>query len=174
MLLFSVPCADVGGRVDHGVFHLFIISTIPLAVPLEWNVFFIFAAAFLFAELPAGDGYGVGDMNPVVLPVFVAALMFFPVLGTLRPDVSFLLDEAVRRQLGVDHVVVPRQGEGGPAQRADREGRRQPDRPARAVVRQEISEIFMQKAIAFRMMHPMGRVHISVLHAPHRRDSTTA
>ncbi len=38
-------------------------------------------------------------------------------------------DEAVRRQLGLDHVVVPRQGEGGPPQRAHREGRRQPDRP---------------------------------------------
>ena len=27
----------------------------------------------------------------------------------------------------------------------------------------EISEIFIQKAVAFRMMHPMGRMHISAL-----------
>ena len=33
----------------------------------------------------------------------------------------------------------------------------------------EISEIFMQKAIAFRMMHPMGRAHIT-LHLRHNAD----
>ena len=33
-------------------FHLFIISTFPLAVPLEWNVLFAYAAVFLFLGLP--------------------------------------------------------------------------------------------------------------------------
>ena len=33
-------------------FHLFIISTFPLAVPLEWNVLFMFATVFLFLRLP--------------------------------------------------------------------------------------------------------------------------
>ncbi len=44
--------------------------------------------------------------------------------------------EAVRRQLGVGFVLVPHQGDGGPDQRADRQGRRQPDRPARSALRQ--------------------------------------
>jgi hypothetical protein len=73
-------------------FHLFITSTFPLAVPLEWNILFGFIAVFLFAGYPAGDGYSVFDFSePWMLPVIAAGLLFFPVLGNLRPDlVSFL------------------------------------------------------------------------------------
>jgi hypothetical protein len=38
-------------------YHLFIISTFPLAVPLEWNVVFMYVTAFLFLGFPAQDGY---------------------------------------------------------------------------------------------------------------------
>jgi hypothetical protein len=72
-------------------FHAFIISTFPLAVPLEWNVLFMYIAAFLFLGYPNESGFGLGDMDPVLLVVTVAGLLFFPVLGNLRPDlVSFL------------------------------------------------------------------------------------
>ncbi|AOW94008.1 hypothetical protein BFN03_18705 [Rhodococcus sp. WMMA185] len=73
-------------------FHLFIVSTFPLAVPLQWNLLFAFATIFLFAGFPAWDGYGVTDMSSMWLPAgIVAALVFFPILGNLRPDlVSFL------------------------------------------------------------------------------------
>jgi hypothetical protein len=93
LLLFStnstVTLLAVIGMV---VFHLFIISTFPLAVPLEWNVLFAFAAVFLFWGYPAWDGYGVADMSsPLLLAAVVGGLLFFPVLGNLRPDlVSFL------------------------------------------------------------------------------------
>jgi hypothetical protein len=72
-------------------FHAFIISTFPLAVPLEWNVLFVYITAFLFLGYPNEGGFGLGDMDPVLLVVTVAGLLFFPVLGNLRPDlVSFL------------------------------------------------------------------------------------
>src|SRR6201997_203759 len=72
-------------------YHLFIISTFPLAVPLEWNVLFMYATAFLFLGYPADAGYAVQDMNPALLVLTVAGVLFFPVLGNLRPDlVSFL------------------------------------------------------------------------------------
>jgi len=72
-------------------FHLFITSTFPLAVPLEWNILFGFAAVFLFWGHPNGAGYGLGDMTPALLVLTLAGLLFFPVLGNLRPDlVSFL------------------------------------------------------------------------------------
>ena len=35
-------------------FHLFIISTFPLAVPLEWNALFAYAVVFLFIGFPTG------------------------------------------------------------------------------------------------------------------------
>ena len=64
VLLFStnstVTLLAVIGMV---LFHLFIISTFPLAVPLEWNVLFAFAAVFLFWGYPAWDGFGVADMS---------------------------------------------------------------------------------------------------------------
>jgi hypothetical protein len=72
-------------------FHLFITSTFPLAVPLEWNVLFGFAAVYLFIGHGSWDGYGIADMSPGVLAATVAGLLFFPVLGNLRPGlVSFL------------------------------------------------------------------------------------
>jgi Transmembrane protein of unknown function (DUF3556) len=72
-------------------FHLFITSTFPLAVPLEWNILFAFGTAFLFLGNPNWAGFGLADMNPAVLVVTVVGLLLFPVLGNLRPDlVSFL------------------------------------------------------------------------------------
>ena len=73
-------------------FHLFIISTFPLAVPLEWNVLFAYATIFLFLGFPNWEGYGIADMSsPWLTVAILAGLLFFPVLGNLRPDlVSFL------------------------------------------------------------------------------------
>lgn len=73
------------------VYHLFITSTFPLAVPLEWNVLFMFLSAFLFIGYPNDNGYGLGDMDGVLLAVTLPCLVVFPILGNLRPDlVSFL------------------------------------------------------------------------------------
>jgi hypothetical protein len=93
VLLFSTsPTVTLGAVIGMVVFHLFIISTFPLAVPLEWNVLFAFAAVFLFWGYPAWDGYGVSDMSsPLLLAAIVGGLVLFPVIGNLRPDlVSFL------------------------------------------------------------------------------------
>ena len=72
VLLFSPwPWMTWIAIISIWMLHTFIISTIPLAVPLEWNVFFMFVVAFLFANFPAGEGYGVGDMDPVLLAIVV-------------------------------------------------------------------------------------------------------
>ena len=93
VLLFStnrtITLLAVIGMVT---FHLFIISTFPLAVPLEWNVLFAYATIFLFWGNPAWDGFSLADFSsPWLLVLIAAGLLFFPVLGNLRPDlVSFL------------------------------------------------------------------------------------
>jgi transmembrane protein DUF3556 len=72
-------------------YHAFITSTFPLAVPLEWNVAFMFTTAFLFLGYPNHEGYGLGDMDTGLLILTLAGLLFFPFLGERRPDlVSFL------------------------------------------------------------------------------------
>ncbi len=92
ILLFSHnPTVTVAAVVLMIGFHLFIISTFPLAVPLEWNALFIYITAFLFLGHANPAGFGLGDMDPALLVVTVAGLLFLPVLGNLRPDlVSFL------------------------------------------------------------------------------------
>ena len=92
ILLFSHnPTLTAVTAVFMICYHVFITSTFPLAAPLEWNVMFMFITAFLFLGYPANEGYGLEDMDPVLLAVTVGALLFFPVLGELRPDlVSFL------------------------------------------------------------------------------------
>ncbi|MGW3340855.1 DUF3556 domain-containing protein [Streptomyces sp. NPDC001009] len=71
------------------VFHLHILSTIPMGVPLEWNLFFVFSLFFLFG---AHGDLTVWDLHsPWLLAVILPSLVLLPLLGNLRPDlVSFL------------------------------------------------------------------------------------
>ena len=53
VLLFSPwPWLTVPAAVLMVVFHLFIVSTFPIAVPLEWNVLFAYATHLLVPGLP--------------------------------------------------------------------------------------------------------------------------
>lgn len=72
-------------------YHVFITSTFPLAVPLEWNLMFIYLTGFLFLGYQAHDGYDLAAMHPALLALTVVGLLVFPLLGELRPHlVSFL------------------------------------------------------------------------------------
>lgn len=93
MLLFTTDKAHaVVGIVAMLALHLFILSTVPMAVPLEWNVLFGFLAVWLFGVHGSWDGYALYDISePWIAVALAAALLFFPVLGNFRPDlVSFL------------------------------------------------------------------------------------
>ncbi len=71
-------------------FHLNIIASIPMGVPLEWNVFMILGILVLFVDQAS---YGVGDLSAtgaLVLLVPLASATFV-VLGNLFPErISFL------------------------------------------------------------------------------------
>lgn len=145
--------------------HTFIISTIPLAVPLEWNVFFMFAAAFLFANFHASDGYAVTDMDPVLLGIVLTAALFPIVLGALRPQyVSFLvgMKQYAGNWSSATFSLRNKEIEDRINERVVKAADNQIDQ-LEPLFGKEISEIFIQKAVAFRMMHPMGRMHISAL-----------
>lgn len=76
------------GIVVMVIFHLHIISALPLGVPLEWNVFFIFGTIFLFG---AHGDVSMFSGSSQLYVFLVVALVAMPVLGNLRPDlVSFL------------------------------------------------------------------------------------
>ncbi|MFC4950680.1 DUF3556 domain-containing protein [Pseudonocardia sp. GCM10023141] len=146
-------------------FHLFITSTFPLAVPLEWNVLFAFAAIFLFLGFPASAGYGVGDMSsPWLTAGIIACLLFFPVLGNLRPDlVSFLPS---MRQYAGNWASALWAFAPGTEQKLDaviRPTTNQIDQLQALGYPQPIAEITMQQTIAWRAMHSQGRGLFSVL-----------
>jgi len=150
-------------------YHLFIISTFPLAVPLEWNVVFMYLSAFLFLGYPAQDGYAITSMGTPLLLVTLAGLLFFPVLGNLRPDlVSFL--PSMRQYQGNwasamwafvpgceqklnEHIVKPA---------LTQKEQLQLKRPLLGYD-ERVAEVVMNQMLAWRSMHSMGRGLNSVM-----------
>jgi Transmembrane protein of unknown function (DUF3556) len=169
VLLFSTNrYLTIAGVVLMVVFHLFITSTFPLAVPLEWNILFSYLAVFLFLGFPAWAGYGVADMSPGWLVIVIAAaLLFLPVLGNLRPDlVSFL--PSMRQYAGNWASALWAFSPG-----AEDKLNTLPHRPTTNQLTQlqamgyapAVAEITMQQTIGWRSMHSQGRGLFSVLAA---------
>ncbi len=140
------------------IFHLHIISTFPLAVPLEWNVFMIFGILFLFGH--HGDVPLATLDDPLLIGFILAACVGLPVLGNLRPDlVSFL--PSMRYYAGnwaTSQWLFRKEGE------AERKLDRSIVKPAPIVTEQlkkfyddEMIEVLVYKGLAFRSMHSHGR-----------------
>lgn len=166
VLLFSTNSTLTACAVGLMIlFHLFIISTFPLAVPLEWNVLFGFAAAFLFLGFPVTAGYGITDMySPWLTVAIVVGLVFFPILGNLRPDlVSFLPS---MRQYAGNWASAMWAFAPGCEQKLNehivRSSLNQVDQLALTYPR-EIAEITMQQTIGWRSLHSQGRALFSLM-----------
>jgi hypothetical protein len=147
-------------------FHVFIISTFPLAVPLEWNVMFMYITAFLFLGYPAHDGFTVGNMGAGYLLITLVGILVFPILGNNRPDlVSFL--PSMRQYAGNwasamwafapgreaklnDHLIKPALMQKDQLQ------------PALKISEQE-AEVVMHQLLGFRSMHSQGRALNSIM-----------
>jgi hypothetical protein len=146
-------------------FHLFIISTFPLAVPLEWNVLFAYATIFLFWGFPAWTGYAVWDMSSAWLTVVVvAALLFYPILGNFRPDkVSFL--PSMRQYAGNWASAVWAFAPGAEAKlnKVTRTAKNQVDQFIGAGFEPKWADVTMQRVVSWRTMHSQGRGLFSVL-----------
>lgn len=96
---FIVPAVLVFVAGDHPwrwiliafmvIFHLNIISNLPMGVPLEWNVFFIFSLFYLFGN---HADIGVYDLrSPLLLAILLTGLLVIPIAGNMFPQqISFL------------------------------------------------------------------------------------
>lgn len=71
-------------------FHLNILSSIPMGVPLEWNVYMIFGIGILFVH---NAQYNLGDLTqPLPVVLIIGTLVAGIVLGNVAPRrVSFLI-----------------------------------------------------------------------------------
>ena len=146
-------------------FHLFIISTFPLAVPVEWNALFAYAVIFLFVGFPNWHGYAITDMSsPWLTVAILGCLCFFPVLGNIRPDlVSFL--PAMRQYAGnwasATWAFAP-----GAEEKLNKVTRSAGNQVAQLIdygYEPMEAEIFAQQTIGWRAMHSQGRGLFSVL-----------
>jgi Transmembrane protein of unknown function (DUF3556) len=140
------------------IFHLHILSTFPLAVPLEWNIFMVFGLLFLFGHYGATSFSTLDD--PLLLAILAVTCVGLPVLGNFRPDlVSFL--PSMRYYAGnwaTSQWLFRKQG--GAEAKLDRDL----VKPAPIVTEQlakfydpELIEVLVYKGLAFRSMHSHGR-----------------
>lgn len=167
VLLFSTNRAvTIAAAILMVCFHLFIFSTFPLAVPLEWNALFAYLTVFLFVGFPAWNGYALTDMSSPWLALgIVVALAFFPVLGNLRPDlVSFL--PSMRQYAGNWASALWAFAPGAEAKLNEIQHRptlNQVDQLQAMGYPPAVAEITMQQTIAWRSMHSQGRGLFSLL-----------
>jgi len=151
----TIGTIAVAGMV---IFHLHILSTFPLAVPLEWNVFMIFGLLFLFGHYGAVPFSTIDD--PLLLAILAIICVGLPLLGNFRPDlVSFL--PAMRYYAGnwaTSQWLFQKQGN------AEAKLDREIAKPAPIVTEQlakfydpELIDVLIYKGLAFRSMHSHGR-----------------
>jgi hypothetical protein len=165
VLLFSHDhTLTVAAVVLMTCFHLFIISTFPIAVPLEWNALFIYITAFLFLGHPNEAGYGLGDMDPALLVLTLAGLLFFPVLGNLRPDlVSFL--PSMRQYAGNWATAMWALAPGAEAKLDEHLVKGAPMQKVQlaATYGEDVADVVMQQTLGWRSMHSQARGLNSVM-----------
>jgi len=167
LVLFFSPTLwlTVAAALVMVIFHLFIVSTFPLAVPLEWNVLFAYATVFLFLGFPNWHGYAITDISaPWLAVLLIAGLLFFPILGNFRPDkVSFL--PSMRQYAGNWAAAVWAFTPGAEAKlnRVTRTAKNQVDQFVEFGYEPAWAEVTMQQVAAWRTMHSQGRGLFSVL-----------
>ncbi|WP_025777536.1 DUF3556 domain-containing protein [Brevibacterium sp. VCM10] len=147
-------------------FHLFITSTFPLAVPLEWNLLFAYTAGFLFIGFPNADGYSIYDASsPWLVIVSLAGLFFFPVLGNLRPDlVAFT--PSMRQYAGnwASALWAFQPGAEDKLEVVTRPTKNQVNQLQQMGFPQEAAELTLQQTLGWRTMHSQGRGLLSLMY----------
>lgn len=83
------PLTMIGLAVMLG-FHLYITSSFPMGVPLEWNVIMVYGAFLLFGHHAAVSPLALH--SPMLIAILASSLLIIPILGNLFPQwISFLL-----------------------------------------------------------------------------------
>jgi hypothetical protein len=128
-------------------------------------VVFAYTTVFLFLGFPNWHGYAPWNMSPPWLAIVIAAaLLFYPILGNVRPDkVSFL--PSLRQYAGNWASAVWAFAPGAEAKldHVTRSAHNQVDQFVAFGYEPAWAEITSQKTIAWRSMHSQGRGLFSLL-----------
>jgi transmembrane protein DUF3556 len=140
------------------IFHAHIVSTIPMGVPLEWNLFMIFGLVFLFGH------YGAVPLAQANHPGLIAVLsvigFVIPLAGNLFPQkVSFLLSMRYYAGNWASSIWLFRK-----STQAERALDERVFKVAPVTVGQlakvydaDMAEYVLERGMAFRAMHSHGR-----------------
>jgi len=137
------------------VFHLFIMSNVPMGVPLEWNVVMIYGGLLLF-----GQHAEVGILTiaaPLLITWLIAFHMLLPLYGSVYPSrVSFLLS---MRYYAGNWAYSIWLFKGHSVEKLDRVTKWAPHVPTqlRSFYDEETITALLSMLPAFRMMHLHGR-----------------
>ncbi len=179
---YSVPLALFASRggpvttiaaIIMVLFHLNILTSIPMGVPLEWNVYMMFGITFLFVH---NAPVGISDVtHPLPVALLAGALVAGIVIGNAFPrKVSFLI--GMRYYAGnwdtsmwclkpsaIDKIenCVPKSASLPRAQLARLYG-------------DEVADLLLHKGYAFRAMHTHGRALFGLIPRACGDDHETA
>lgn len=156
----TIGTIAVAGMV---IFHLHILSTFPLAVPLEWNIFMVFAILFLFGHY--GDVPLSTLDDPLLIICLLPLIVGIPVLGNFRPDlVSFL--PSMRYYAGnwatsQWYFRRDQDSESKLDEHITKAAKTVPVQLAK-FYEPEMNEVLLHKGLAFRSMHSHGRALVGL------------
>ncbi len=149
------------------LFHLQILTAIPMGVPLEWNVVMMFGAVLLFGRY---SEYGFSDVTEPFLPYGLVALLVATVIsGNLRPDLfSFL--PSMRYYAGTWATSAWLFGEGAEQKYADKvtKSAQLPHRQLAKLYDEDTVDLMIGKLGAWRGLHTHGRAMAGLY--PHAAD----
>lgn len=138
------------------LFHLQILTAIPMGVPLEWNVVMMFGAVFLFGRY---SEYGLTDVTEPFLAYGLLALVIATIVGgNLRPDLfSFL--PSMRYYAGTWATSVWLFGDGAEQKYADKvtKSAQLPHRQLAKLYDDDTVDLMIGKLGAWRGLHTHGR-----------------
>ncbi|WP_028925554.1 DUF3556 domain-containing protein [Pseudonocardia acaciae] len=138
------------------LFHLHILASLPLGVPLEWNVFMLFSLVYLFwGYFPYQPATAAHPWFLAVLAVPVLAMVAW---GNLRPDkVSFLL--AMRYYAG-NWATSMWSLQPSAIEKIDKNVAKWcgfAKSQLRKIYGEQVAEVLAHKVLTFRAMHHHGR-----------------
>ena len=137
-------------------FHIYITSSIPMGVPLEWNVIMVYGAFVLFGH--HADVWLFDLHSPILMVILFSSLFLVPLIGNMFPKwISFLLS---MRYYAGNWAYSVWLFKGDTEEKLDQHLKKS----AKTVMPQlslfydeETAESLVSKVIAFRSMHLHGR-----------------
>ncbi|MGV8872395.1 MAG: DUF3556 domain-containing protein [Rhodococcus sp. (in: high G+C Gram-positive bacteria)] len=145
------------------IFHLFILSTFPAGVPLEWNLFVIGAAWFLFGNY-TGSEYSLWNATSVWPYLIVAALLVGIIVGGTKPQwISFLMGMRYYAGNWATNTWILRPGVEERLQAEITKSAPLTKFQLLKLYDEDTAEFMMQKFTAWRSMHSHGRAHMGLI-----------